>query len=250
MADEHSLTVHSGIDVQAELQLKAGHPTFTSPIIHGLAGQSMQASRAQLQRAAVQRHHARRSASTIASSYVAQQGTPAGTQTAMVSPQAAPTPSSHISSPSDPSTGSPSVMQSASGMPSPANHPLRPVTQHRQELHHMTPQGIIAQQPLAPRQATLDLGGQAVAAAQRKASGLYQEPARQSRQQPMRSVPRTDQPDLQLFTPPAIHATHDANPSSMAQSASAYYPSPFQKHIDQLGKFLPYFPHRTMFVLD
>lgn len=228
--------------MQAELQLKAGGSTFTSPILPGLAGQGPQATRAQLQRAAVQRHHARRSASLVTSGNTAQQTLPFAMQTAMMSPQIAPTPSSHISSSSDPSSGSPGILQAGSAMTSPVSNPVhflpQQQPQQRQDFHQKSPVSVSNQHAARPlSHSGIDHSSQA--GTQRPLSNRAHEQSRHSlKHTSSRSAPQqphNNQQHTHVYTPPAPSAAG----IKASQPASAYYPSPFQKHIDQLGKLLP-----------
>lgn len=166
---------------------------------------------APLQRTAINRQHARRSgqfAPKLAP------GSAQAPQDSFVSrsPQGQPTPSSHASSPTNPSTRSPIAMQQG-GMTPPASAVQ---TQQQQYQFRSQPppnqhyvQHVPQQRPPLPSQYQSASSG--MSSASTSASG------------------------------------------NMMGNPSYGYPSPFQKHIDQLGKLTPPLsplPNRTMFVLD
>jgi hypothetical protein len=110
----------SGIDVQTELQMKSGSPAFPPGFMQQLTGMSqMQSSQPPLQRAAIQRQHARRSGQALTPK-LAPGHSHGDLGFNSTSPQAGPTPSSHVSSPSNLSTRSPIAMQTG-GMTPPAS---------------------------------------------------------------------------------------------------------------------------------
>jgi hypothetical protein len=227
------LILAPGIDVQAELQMKTGSPTFPPGFVQQVTGVApMQASQPPLQRTAIQRQHARRSAQALTPKLL-----PGLSHSDMsfstTSPQTVPTPSSHISSPSNLSTRSPIALTGGMTPPSSAIH----AQPHGQQFH-----------PLARSQ-------------QPPASHSFYPQQAQLQRQPHRSAPASNyqsSASISSQSPASQAAMQGAPPGSAGSGgpnaippASAYYPSPFQKHIDQLGKFTPPIsPNRTLFVLD
>lgn len=116
------ILLEKGIDVQAELSVKTGSPLFDAN--NSPSQMSAPMVPAPLQRAAVNRQHARRSyqgttangrTSSLATQYTSRPS-PFGTQ----SPTGQPTPASHVSSPTAMSNRS-SVSTQQTGLPSPAS---------------------------------------------------------------------------------------------------------------------------------
>jgi len=196
----------TGVDVNAELQIKTGSPIlgpgFMPP---GTVLPQVQPGPPQLQRTAVQRQQARRSQGQgfLPKLAPGQSNQELGFTT---SPQGHPTPSSHASSPTNLSTRSPMAMHQGGVTP---------------------PTSAVLAQPQAQQ---------------------YHSYARSSQQQPNPSFythkapPNLQQRSLQR---PAQYQNNAAGqrtlhvPMSVGQAPSAFYPSPFQKHIDQLGKLSP-----------
>jgi hypothetical protein len=156
------------------------------------------------------------------------------------SPQGHPTPSSHASSPTNVSTRSPLTMHQG-GITPPTSGVLAQ-GQGQAQQYHAYPRS--SQQPPNP--------------------AYYPPPQAQQQQQPP-NLQQQQQRTMQRPPPPShyqssasgisSHSTasqHSLNPplsagtsaaappSAGPSTASAYYPSPFQKHIDQLGKFSPH----------
>lgn len=240
------LTISIGIDVQAELQIKAGSPTFPASMMPSTTSHP-QPARAPLQRTAMQRHHARRSASIITSG-IEGPTMPAHEMSAQ-SPQASHTPASHISSPSTVSTRSPTALHTGVSQHAlPAHHAQ---VNLRSQPHMASISQISTSTPL-PQSATSSTSS---ARSRQHASASRQPlPPTMLDQQPTYISPGSDRgshPHRGLLSTPLATPTHDEMAESeLVQSASAYYPSPFQKHIDQLGKFLRPLLYRTVFVLD
>lgn len=185
-----------------------------------------------LQRTAMHRQQARRSGQNFLPKLAP--GSSNQDPNYQASPQAHPTPSSHTSSPTNVSTRSPQVMQQGGNTP-PASAIL---AQPQQQQFQSFPRPS-QQQPNQPYYHPISPQGQRVPQQRPAAPQHYQSNAsvhsshstgsRQSMTQPM--------------------SAGGAPGSAGQQSASSYYPSPFQKHIDQLGKLTPFIPNRTLFVL-
>lgn len=231
------LTCHLGIDVQAELQMKTGSPTFPPGFMQQVTGvPQMQSAQPPLQRAAIQRQHARRSGQALTPKLQPGQAS-SDMSFPNTSPQAVPTPSSHVSSPSNLSTRSPIAITGGMTPPTSGIH----AQSHGQQYH----QFARSQQPplnhsfYPPQQ-------QAQRPAPRAPPSNYQSSTGISSQSP------ASQTAMQQAGPPGSAGSGGGSGNAgVVPSASAYYPSPFQKHIDQLGKFTPPLsPYRTLFVLD
>ncbi|KAF2722277.1 hypothetical protein K431DRAFT_58621 [Polychaeton citri CBS 116435] len=180
------ILLEKGIDVQSELQMKTGSPTFGPNFMHPSAGvPQIQQPQPGLQRAAIQRQHARRSGQTFMNK---------DATVSVPSPQGQPTPSSHASSPTAMSSHrSPVAMQ---------QHPQRGAT------------------PPAPAVLTQSHQQQ------------FQFARSQQQQPPSQSAANQQQ---QQQSP---YSYRYGTPTNGGPTPS-YYTSPFQKHIDQLGKFSP-----------
>ncbi|KXL46716.1 MAG: hypothetical protein FE78DRAFT_538145 [Acidomyces sp. 'richmondensis'] len=198
------ILLEKGIDVNAELQIKTGSPILGPGFMpHGTIAPQAAPVPPQLQRAAVQRQQSRRSGGQgfLPKLAPGQQNVEMGFTT---SPQGHPTPSSHASSPTNLPTRSPMAMHQGGVTP---------------------PTSAVLAQPQAQQ---------------------YHAYARSSQQQPnssfyaQKAPPNLQQRPLQR---PAQYQNHAGSqrtlhvPMSAGQVPSAFYPSPFQKHIDQLGKF-------------
>lgn len=230
----------AGIDVQAELSMKTGSPTFPPGFMQHIP---IQPTQPPLQRTAVQRHHARRSGQAITPKLQPGQSQPEMTFH-NTSPQAVPTPSSHVSSPNTVSTRSPVAMHQG-GMTPPTSAVLAQTqaqqfqgfsrsqqpplnTQFYQPAQQQTQQFHRAQRPAPPQQYHSNTSG-------------------------ISSQSPSSQSGGHNGPPGSSGSGGGSNSTSVVPSASAYYPSPFQKHIDQLGKFSPSpspLSDRTLFVLD
>lgn len=184
-----------------------------------------------LQRTALQRQQARRSATQPFLPKLAPGQSNAETPYAQASPLAHPTPSSHTSSPSAMSTRSPMTLHQG-GMTSPAS-------------------GVLAQ-PQAQQFPNFVRSSQ-----QHPNQALYQTQQQQQQQhagvqrQAHRSATSSNyQSSVSGMSNTSAGSHHSANqPMPGASSigntgplASTFYPSPFQKHFDQLGKFFPSIP--------
>ena len=201
--------------------MKTGSPTlgFQHPAANV---PQIQPPQPPLQRSALQRHHQRRSGQFLPKLAPGQSQSDMGFRG---SPQGHPTPSSHASSPTNMSTRSPMIMQQGGNTPPTSAVLAQPHTQQFQNFARTS------QQPPNP--------------------SFYQH------QQIPPNVHRPAPPP-QYHSSGSIQASHPSGnrnnlpgPSSagaalgsnnVGPSASQYYPSPFQKHIDQLGKFPPNFP--------
>lgn len=209
----------SGIDVQTELQMKSGSPAFPPGFMQQLTGMpQMQSSQPPLQRAAIQRQHARRSGQALTPKLPHGQSHPDMGFTS-TSPQAGPTPSSHVSSPSNLSTRS---LQTG-GMTPPASGVLaQPQGQHSSHFPRSQQPSLNSVMYQPPQQGSHLHRSQRPGQFPTGAGGL----SKQS-------------PGSQHQNPPGSSGSAGNGTSGSVTSASAYYPSPFQKHIDQLGKFTP-----------
>lgn len=180
------ILLEKGIDVQAELQMKAGSPALGHSYIPHHAPPPMSA--APLQRTALNRQHARRSGQVypprIGPGAVAQSDLSFSAR----SPQGHPTPSSHASSPTALSTQSPAALQPGAMTP-----PASVITGQQQYGVGQPPRSrYVMQHPPQHRGPTFP-GSNGVS----------------SITEPTNGVPG---------------------------GASAFYPSPFQKHIEQLDQ--------------
>lgn len=196
----------------------------------------VQASQPPLQRAAVQRQQARRSGGPAFLPKLApgQANPEVGFPTS--SPQGHPTPSSHASSPTNVPTRSPMAMQQG-GMTPPASTVL---AQGQAQQFHAYPRS--SQQPSNPGYYSIP----------HQTQNLARQPHRPpppSQHQSSASVVSSLSTGSQhsLNPPPALPMMSagqgNVSTNTGPSSASAYYPSPFQKHIDQLGKLTPiHFP--------
>lgn len=198
-------------------------PGFVPPPQAGVP--QIQPPQPPLQRATVNRQHARRSGQAITPKLPLGQN-PTDMGFPHKSPQTAPTPSSHASSPTTLSTRSPNALQQGGMTP-----PTSAILAQPQGQHYMTTYPRSQPPPLNP------------AYYQPQHSPHHQRPPQrptppsqyQSSTSAMSSHSVSSQPSLNQ--PPPNSA--GSGPTSAGAPASAYYPSPFQKHIDQLGKFTP-----------
>ncbi|KAI5369840.1 Putative basic-leucine zipper domain-containing protein [Septoria linicola] len=207
------ILLEKGIDVQAELQMKTGSPVLGPGFMHGATSVPQQP---QLQRTTLQRAQARRSGQNFLPKLApGQSSSDIGFST--TSPLAHPTPSSHASSPSQLSTRSPALQQG--GMTSPAS-------------------AVLAQPQGQPYQSFA-----------RSSQHLPNQAFYQAQQQPI----NTSQRPQHRPTPSSTYASSASGISNMSagsqalphpgssggkapSSASAFYPSPFQKHFEQLDQ--------------
>lgn len=218
-----------GIDVQAELQMKTGSPSFNFQHPAANVPQFAKEPPVPLQRTAIHRQQARRSGQMSLPKLAP--GSSGQDSAFQASPQAHPTPSSHTSSPTNASTRSPMAIQQGGNTPPTSAIVAQPQQQQFQAFprpsqqqpnqtfyHPISPQGQRVPQQRPPFHSNTSVQSNL-------SSG-----SRRSMTQPM-------------------SAGGGPGPVSAGQSASAYYPSPFQKHIDQLGKLTPIMSNRTVFVL-
>lgn len=208
--------------------MKTGSPTFPPGFMQHIP---IQPTQPPLQRAAVQRHHARRSGQAITPKLQPGQSQPDLTFH-NTSPQAVPTPSSHVSSPNTVSTRSPVTMHQG-GMTPPTSAVLAQTQaqqyqqgfsrsqqpslnpQFYQPAQHQSQHFQRAQRPPPPQQFHSNTSGISSQSPSSQSNGGHTGP------------------------PGSSGSGGGSNSTSAVPSASAYYPSPFQKHIDQLGKFTP-----------
>ncbi|QIW95452.1 hypothetical protein AMS68_000970 [Peltaster fructicola] len=176
----------------------------------GSSMQHPQQNRAPLQRAAVQRHHARRSANIITNTF--------NMDNTAMSPQAGPTPSSHTSSPSNVSVRSPITMQTGRMTPPTSAH-----SQSTQQFPGGRSQPLISMLPNEPMNPPSRLV-QTNPYAARPGSAHHQQMTTGNATN--RSTSSTSIQGVQAQKP--------ADSGMASQNPSNYYPSPFQKHIDQL----------------
>ncbi|KAI6886067.1 hypothetical protein KC360_g8592 [Hortaea werneckii] len=219
------ILLEKGIDVQAELQLKTGSALLPPPgyLPPGMNPPPSQPAQPPLQRTAVERQHARRSGGPTFLPKLApgQPSQDAGYQN--TSPQGHPTPSSHASSPTNVSTRSPMAMHQG-GMTPPTSSMLA-----QGQGQQYQPYGRSSQQPNP---------------------GYYQIPHQASPEfpRPNQQVPPSR---YQGSMSSQSNGSHQGGNTSAQMAAghgglgalgqaSTYYPSPFQNHIDKLGKFLPF----------
>jgi len=219
------ILLEKGIDVQAELQMKTGSPVLGPGFLQTVGGLSQPP---QLQRTALQRQQARRSGQNFLPKLApGQSGSDMGFSTN--SPHAHPTPSSHASSPSQLSTRSPLTMHQGGMTPPISAVVAQPQTQQF---------NLARSSQQYPNQAVFQVQQQsnsAQRAPQRPTSSSYQSSAFSG---------------LSTGSHSAMSQSVDSGSADSAgpQSASSFYPSPFQKHFEQLGKLTPP-PYRTLFVL-
>ena len=193
-----------------------------------------------LQRTAIHRQHARRSGQNFINKLApSQSSADTGFQS---SPQGHPTPSSHPSSPTSLSTRSPMVMQQGGNTPPTSAILAQPQAQQFHPFSRTPSQ----QQQQPPNSSFYPNQPQMSPLTQRAPP---QRPAPPSNYQSSASVVSSQSTgSRQSLNPPP--SASGGGGGSAGPPASHFYISPFQKHIDQLGKLTPIFPHRTVFVLD
>lgn len=200
--------------------MKTGSPAFPPGFMQQLTGMSqMQSSQPPLQRAAIQRQHARRSGQALTPKLPPGQSH-GDMGYASTSPQAGPTPSSHVSSPSNLSTRSPIAMQTGGMTPPTSGVLAQPQGQHSSHFPR-------SQQP--PLNSAMYQQSQQAMLQRSQRPGHF----------PPGKQPANSQPNGHHQNPPGSAGSGNNGTASSVTSASAYYPSPFQKHIDQLGKLTP-----------
>ncbi|KAL1620652.1 hypothetical protein SLS54_006008 [Diplodia seriata] len=208
------ILLEKGIDVQAELRAKTGSPHL-GPTRVPPPGSAVQPP---MQRAIMNRHQqARRSFAGFPQKVEGVQGSPLAQPDGSVpnhSPHSQPTPASHMSSPSTSATKSPNFIPTISPN-------IGPVSQSQQQQQQQQP----PQQPQPQQQ-------------------------QQLRPQPTRSQynPLPPQRPSSLNTQfsvgsglPSASSVNSAAGNGISGNGngpSAFYPSPFQSHMDQLGKLL------------
>ncbi|KAK3706106.1 hypothetical protein LTR37_012933 [Vermiconidia calcicola] len=200
------ILLEKGIDVQAELHMKTGSPTlgFQHP---AASIPQIPPPQPPLQRTAMQRHQARRSGQNFLPKLApGQSSTDMHSQR---SPQGHPTPSSHGSSPTSMSTRSPMVLQQGGNTP-PTSAVL---AQPQGQQFHNYPRP--SQQP--PNHAFMRRQG---------APPNAQHPGPSSHYQSNVGIASSRAADNRR--------SMNAPISTTGQPATQAYPSPFQKHIDQL----------------
>jgi hypothetical protein len=193
--------------------MKTGSATIVHP---GANIPPLPATQPQLQRTAMQRHHARRSGQ-----FLPKLAPGSSTQDPNFhgSPQGHPTPPSHASSPTNPLTRSPMVMQQGGNTPPNTGVLAQPQQQHFQSFPRTS------QPPPNP----------AFYQRQQHMSPNAQRPQQQQYPTAASAISSHSAGSRRSIGPP-MSAGAGSNPAA-GSSASSYYPSPFQKHIDQLGKF-------------
>ena len=202
-----------GIDVQAELQLKTGNPILPPGYLPpGMSQPQQQAPHPPLQRTAVQRQHARRSGGQAFLPKLAPGQPSQDMSYTNTSPQGHPTPSSHASSPTN-LTRSPMTAQQG-GMTPPTSAGLA--------------QGQAQQYQPYPRPS------------QPPNPGYYQIPHQSSPETQRQTLPPSRYQSSTSHSNSSQSTMNAANHMGPNQggfgvNAAGYYPSPFQKHIDQLG---------------
>lgn len=213
--------VLSGIDVQTELQMKSGSPAFPPGFMQQLTGMSqMQSSQPPLQRAAIQRQHARRSGQALTPK-LAPGHSHGDLGFNSTSPQAGPTPSSHVSSPSNLSTRSPIAMQTGGMTPPASGVHAQSQGQHTSHFPRSQQSSLNPVMYQPPQQGSHLQRAQRPGQFQAGGHGLPKPPNNSQSNGPH---------------PPGSSGSGANGTAGSVTSASAYYPSPFQKHIDQLGK--------------
>jgi hypothetical protein len=218
--------------------MKTGSPVLGPGFMtHGVG--LPQVGQPPLQRTALQRQQARRSATQPFLPKLAPGQSNADMAYAQSSPLAHPTPSSHTSSPSAMSARSPMAMHQG-GMTSPASGVLaQPQAQQFQNFARSSQQH--------PNQALY----------QAQQQQQQQQHAGAQRQAQRSATSSNYQSSVSAMSNTSAGSHHSANQAlpggnpggSAGPPASTYYPSPFQKHFDQLGKLTPTAPSSTMFVL-
>lgn len=202
-----ALTRWSGINVQAELQMKTGSPVLGPGFMHSTTPMPQQP---QLQRTTLQRAQARRSG--LPKLAPGHSNSDLGFST--TSPLAHPTPSSHGSSPSQMSMRSPAIQQM--GMTSPAS-------------------AVLGQPQAQPYQSF-------AGSSQQQPSQAFYQPQQHATNAPRYRQHRATASSTYQGSTSGISNMSPGLPypgssgGSAPPSASAFYPSPFQKHFEQLGK--------------
>ena len=186
-----------------------------------------------LQRAAIQRQQARRSGQNFLPKLAPGQSNQDMSFQGISSGH--PTPSSHASSPTSQMTRSPTMMQQGGSTP-PASAVL---AQPQQQQYQNIPRS--SQPP--PNQAFYQQR-------QQQMSPTAQRPGPPPHYQSNASVVSSHSTGSRHSLNPPMSNPAPSGSGSAGPSAAQYYPSPFQNHIDKLGKFTPSLSYRTVFVLD
>jgi hypothetical protein len=214
------ILLEKGIDVQAELQAKTGSPNLGPTRTPTSANTSP--NQPPMQRAIMNRHQQTRRSIGVPPKAEGVHGLPLIQPEGVLpnrSPLSQPTPSSHVSSPSTTATRSPNFVPQSGASVSPNFGPIA------QQQQHLRPQ-----QP--PRSQYTPL------MAPQRPSVITNHPSSSG----MSSASTVGSGAGSVMT------------GSTSGGPSAYYPSPFQSHMDQLGKLsrplLSLLRHRAMFVLD
>jgi hypothetical protein len=200
--------------------MKTGSPAFPPGFMQQLTGMSqMQSTQPPLQRAAIQRQHARRSGQALTPKLAPGQSDLGFHAT---SPQAGPTPSSHVSSPSNLSTRSPIALQTGAMTPPTSGVLGPPHGQHSSQFSRSQQSSLNPVMYQPPQQSSHLQRSQRPGQFQSSSGSLSK-------------LPNHSQPNGHHQKPPGSSGSAGNGTASSVTSASAYYPSPFQKHIDQLG---------------
>ncbi|GME54227.1 Basic-leucine zipper (bZIP) transcription factor [Neofusicoccum parvum] len=194
------ILLEKGIDVQAELRAKTGSPHM-GPTRVPPPGSAVQPP---MQRAIMNRHQqARRSLVGFPQKVEGVQGSPLAQPDGSVpnhSPHSQPTPASHMSSPSTTATKSPNFIPTISPNMGPVSQSQQ--QQQQQQQQQIRPQPSRSQyNPLPPQ--------------------------------------RSSSLNTQFAAPSGLPNASSAGGNALAGNGngpSAFYPSPFQSHMDQLGK--------------
>lgn len=203
--------------------MKTGSPVLGPGFMQPVAGLPQPS---QLQRTAMQRQQARRSGGQNFLPKLAPGQSNPDMNFSASSPHAHPTPSSHASSPSQLSMRSPMGIQQGGMTPPTSAVNAQPQAQHFQPFAARSTQ----QQPNQAFYQTHQQPSNVQRATQRPTPSTYQSSA-----SGVSSVSAASHQNMGQ----AMNATTSAPGSS--QSAQAFYPSPFQKHFDQLGMSTPWF---------
>ncbi len=196
--------------------MKTGSPTLAFQ--HPAANIPQIPPQPQLQRTAMQRHHARRSGQNFLPKLAP--GQTAQDASVQMSPHGHPTPPSHLSSPTNVSTRSSLVMQQGGNTPPTSGVLTQPQAQHFQPFPRSS------QQP--PSQAFYQRSQMSPNAKRPNPPHHYQSNA---------SVVSSHSTGSRHSLGGSAVPGANAHPTP-GSSTSQYYPSPFQNHINQLGKFL------------
>lgn len=208
-----------GIDVQAELRAKTGSPNLGPTRAPASANTSP--NQPPLQRAMMNRHQQARRSIGAPPKAEGVHGLPLIQPDGALpnrSPLSQPTPGSHLSSPSTTATRSPNFIAQGAPSVSPNFGPMAPQQQHLR--------------PQPPRSQYTPIMG------------------------PQRPSVVTNQPPSSGLSSASTVGSGAGSVMSSSTSGgpSGYYASPFQSHMDQLGKLtrplLSPLRHRAMFVLD